>query len=128
MFYVSKNMSSEHITIHLLICHDLSVESPGLNTLWELLGGLLELGEDVVDTGVVTCAQANNQMSQNEEMLICNVSDAMLRSPRTDGGGSSVVCVELLDVGHGEVGLQTDGAAEVHYRLVRLVYQQVDLY
>ena len=46
----------------------------------------------------------------------------------TDGGGSSVVCVELLDVGHGEVGLQTDGAAEVHYRLVRLVYQQVDLH
>ena len=47
-------MSSEHIIIHLLICHDLSVESPGLHTLGELLGGLLELGEDVVDTGVVT--------------------------------------------------------------------------
>ena len=71
MFHVSKHMSSEHITIYLLICHDLSVESPGLHTLGELLGGLLELGEDVVDTGVVTCAQANNQMSQNEEMLIC---------------------------------------------------------
>ena len=65
MFYVSKNMSSEHITIHLLICHDLSVESPGLHTLGELLGGLLELGEDVVDTGVVTCAQANYKMEKN---------------------------------------------------------------
>ena len=57
-------------------------------------------------------------------MIKCNVMSA--RIP-TDGGGSSVVCVELLDVGHGEVGLQTDGAAEVHYRLVRLVNQQVDL-
>ena len=58
MFHVSKNMSSEYITNYLLICHDLSVESPGLHTLGELLGGLLELGQDVVDTGVVTCAQA----------------------------------------------------------------------
>ena len=47
-------MSSEYITIYLLICHDLSVESPGLHTLGKLLGSLLELGQDVVDTGVVT--------------------------------------------------------------------------
>ena len=57
-------------------------------------------------------------------MIKCNV---MPVSIPTDGGGRSVVCVELLDVGHEEVGLQTDGAAEVHYRLVRLVNQQVDL-
>ena len=64
-------MSTENITIHLLICHDLSVESPGLHTLGELLGGLLELGQDVVDTGVVTCAQAIDQMGQNvnKEMI-----------------------------------------------------------
>ena len=50
----------------------------------------------------------------------------MLTSP-TDCASGSVVSVQLLDVGHGEVGLEGDRPGEVHDGLVGLVYQEVHL-
>ena len=81
-----------------MIVHHLSVQSPGLHTLRELLRGLVELLEDGVDGGVVP-----------------------------DRRGGPVVGVELLNVSHWEVGLKTDCSAEVHYGFVGLVYQEMDL-
>ena len=45
----------------------------------------------------------------------------------TDCASGSVVSVQLLDVGHGEVGLEGDRPGEVHDGLVGLVYQEVHL-
>ena len=45
----------------------------------------------------------------------------------TGGDGGPVIGVELLYVGHGEVGLQGHRLAEVHDGGVDLVDQEVDL-
>ena len=45
----------------------------------------------------------------------------------TDRVGCPVVCVELLNVSHGEVRLEADSFTEVHNCLVGLVYQEMYL-